>query len=121
MLPEYQDRAVELLADILRPALREDDFHTEKQVILEEIQMYEDQPPFGADDKCRALYYGSHPLGRSVLGTAESIGAFDGRGDARLFPPALQPGQYRAGRRRPRRLRRAWWPPPSGAAAIGSR
>ena len=43
-------------------------------MILEEIQMYEDQPPFGADDKCRALHYGSHPLGRSVLGTAESIG-----------------------------------------------
>ena len=60
-------------ADILRPALREEDFQTEKQVILEEIQMYDDQPPFGADDKCRALYYGSHPLGHSVLGTAQSI------------------------------------------------
>ena len=74
VLPEYQDRAVDLLADILRPSLREEDFDTEKQVILEEIQMYEDQPPFGADDKCRALYFGSHPLGRSVLGTAESVG-----------------------------------------------
>ena len=75
VLPEHQDWAGELLADILRPSLREDDFETERQVILEEIQMYEDQPPFGADDKCRALHYGSHPLGRSVLGTAESIGA----------------------------------------------
>ncbi len=74
VLPEHQDRAVALLADILRPSLREDDFDTEKQVILEEIQMYEDQPPFGADDKCRAMHYGSHPLGRSVLGTAESVG-----------------------------------------------
>jgi len=73
VLPEHQDRAVDLLADILRPSLREDDFNTEKQVILEEIQMYEDQPPFGADDKCRALYYGSHPLGRSVLGSAQSV------------------------------------------------
>jgi predicted Zn-dependent peptidase len=73
VLPEHQDRAVELLADILRPSLREDDFNTEKQVILEEIQMYEDQPPFGADDKCRALHYGAHPLGRSVLGTAKSV------------------------------------------------
>jgi predicted Zn-dependent peptidase len=74
VLPEHQDRAVALLADILRPSLREDDFDTEKQVILEEIQMYEDQPPFGADDKCRAMHYGTHPLGRSVLGTAESVG-----------------------------------------------
>jgi predicted Zn-dependent peptidase len=75
VLPEYQDPAVELLGDILRPSLRSDDFETEKQVILEEIHMYEDQPPFGADDKVKAAYYGAHPLGRSVLGTAESIRA----------------------------------------------
>ncbi len=74
VLPEYQDRCLALLADILRPSLREDDFRLEKQVILEEIQMYEDQPPFGAEDKCRALYFGSHPLGRSILGTPQSIG-----------------------------------------------
>lgn len=74
LLPEYQDRAVGLLSDILRPALRPEDFDTEKQVILEEIRMYEDQPPFGADEKCKAAYYGSHPLGNSVLGTVESIG-----------------------------------------------
>jgi predicted Zn-dependent peptidase len=73
VLPELQSRALELLADILRPALRDEDFHTEKQVILEEIRMYEDQPPFGADDRCRALFFGTHPLARSTLGTAESI------------------------------------------------
>ncbi len=73
VLPEQQRQVLELLADILRPALREEDFLTEKQVILEEIHMYEDQPPFGADEKCRAAHYGSHPLGRSVLGTVKSI------------------------------------------------
>jgi predicted Zn-dependent peptidase len=73
VLPEFQHKAVALLADILRPSLREDDFHTEKQVILEEIKMYEDQPPFGADEKCRAAFYGPHPLGRSILGASESI------------------------------------------------
>lgn len=73
MLPEYQTRATEILADILRPSLRDADFHTEKKVIQEEIQMYEDQPPFCADDKCRAAFFGDHPLGRSVLGTLESI------------------------------------------------
>ncbi len=73
VLPEYWPRALELLADLLRPALRADDFELERQVVLEEIQMYEDQPPFGADDKCRAAFFGSHPLGHSVLGTSESI------------------------------------------------
>ena len=92
VLPEHQDRAVDLLADILRPSLREDDFHTEKKVILEEIQMYEDQPPFGADDKCRALYYGSHPLGRSVLGTAESIGDLTAEAMHDYFRRRYSPG-----------------------------
>lgn len=73
VLPEYQTSAVELLCDIIRPSLREEDFNTEKQVIIEEIRMYEDQPPFRADDKIRAAHFGPHPLGRSVLGTVESI------------------------------------------------
>jgi predicted Zn-dependent peptidase len=74
VLPEQRSAAVELLADILRPALRRDDFDTEKQVIVEEIRMYEDQPPFGAEDKCRAAYFGRHPLGQSVLGSLDSVG-----------------------------------------------
>ena len=75
VLPEYQRRTTELLADMLRPSLRTEDFDTEKKVIIEEIRMYLDQPPFGADDLVRALHYGKHPLGRSVLGTVESIEA----------------------------------------------
>lgn len=35
--------------------------------------MYDDQPPFGADDRCRAAFFGAHPLARSVLGTVASI------------------------------------------------
>jgi len=74
LLPEYLTPTVELWADVLRPSLRTEDFDTEKQVILEEIKMYEDQPPFGADDKIRAMHFGKHPLGRSVLGTIQSVG-----------------------------------------------
>jgi predicted Zn-dependent peptidase len=74
VLPEYQRSALELLSDILRPALRHEDFDTEKKVIIEEIRMYADQPPFGADDRVRLNHFGRHPLGRSVLGTVQSIG-----------------------------------------------
>ena len=73
VLPRHQDAAVELLAGLMRPELRGDDFEMEKKVILEEIRMYDDQPPFGADDRCRAAFFGSHPLAASVLGTVESI------------------------------------------------
>jgi predicted Zn-dependent peptidase len=74
VIPEMQDRAVELLADILRPSLRPEDFEMEKQVILEEIKMYEDEPPYGAYEKCMAAHFGPHPLGQSILGTMESVG-----------------------------------------------
>jgi len=73
VLPEYQHDVVSLWADVLRPSLREDDFTMEKKVIIEEIRMYDDQPPFGADERCRAIFFGTHPLSRSILGTVESI------------------------------------------------
>jgi predicted Zn-dependent peptidase len=73
VLPEYQEASVDLLADILRPSLRPDDFDMEKKVILEEIQMYLDQPPFGMDDRIKQLHLGTHPLAKSVLGTSQSI------------------------------------------------
>jgi predicted Zn-dependent peptidase len=75
VLPEFQDRCLELLSDMMRPALREDDFNTEKKVIIEEIAKYDDQPPYGGHEKSMALYFGQHPLSRSVLGTAQSVGA----------------------------------------------
>jgi len=75
LLPEHQTLTVEILGDILRPSLRAEDFETEKQVILEEISMYEDGPPFGADERVRAIHYGDHPLANSVLGTVDSIEA----------------------------------------------
>jgi predicted Zn-dependent peptidase len=74
VLPEYQRACVDLLTDIVRPSLRTEDFEMEKQVIQEEIQMYLDQPPYGTDDQVKQLCFGAHPIARSVLGTAESVG-----------------------------------------------
>ncbi len=91
VLPEYQTETVELLGDIMRPALREEDFNTEKQVIIEEIRMYEDQPPFGADDKIKARFFGRHPLGQSVLGTVDSITALRADAMRRYFERRYSP------------------------------
>lgn len=74
ILPELADRTLELLSDIMRPSLRQEDFDLEKQVILEEIAKYEDQPPYGAHEKCMAAHFSNHPLGRNVLGTVDSVG-----------------------------------------------
>ena len=75
ILPEFQTPMVELLSDLMRPSLRAEDFETEKQVILEEIMMYQDQPPYGGHEKIMADYFGTHPLGQSVLGTIETVSA----------------------------------------------
>ncbi|MCI0684719.1 MAG: insulinase family protein [Gemmataceae bacterium] len=73
VLPEYVPQAVDILADILRPSLRGEDFDGEKKVILEEIAMYEDQPMWCAYDHAKKAYFADHPLGNSVLGSVASI------------------------------------------------
>lgn len=75
ILPEYLPQAADILADILRPSLRQDDFDMEKNVIIEEIGMYEDRPTWSAYDQARKAYFADHPLGNSVLGSADSIRA----------------------------------------------
>ena len=75
VLPEYLPRAVDILSDILRPSLREEDFQTEKEVIINEIGMYDDRPGYAAYDQAKQLYFADHPLGNSILGTKESIRA----------------------------------------------
>jgi predicted Zn-dependent peptidase len=75
ILPEYLAQAVDILADILRPSLRTEDFEMEKKVIIEEIGMYEDQPAWSAYDAAKRAYFADHPLGNSILGTVASIQA----------------------------------------------
>jgi predicted Zn-dependent peptidase len=92
VLPEYQEPSIDLLADIMRPSLRVEDFDMEKKVIIEEIQMYADQPPFGMDDKIKELHYGSHPVARSVLGTVDTIGALSVDQMRTYFQSRYSPG-----------------------------
>src|SRR6201981_925562 len=75
ILPEYMPEAVDILPDILRPSLRKDDFEMEKNVIIEEIGMYEDQPNWSAYDHAKRIYFAEHALGNSILGTPDSIRA----------------------------------------------
>ena len=73
VLPEHAPGLLELLADMMRPALRLGDFDMEKKVIIEEIAMYDDRPMSQTWDALKKFYYGDHALGQSVLGTAQSI------------------------------------------------
>nr|MDQ3331605.1 insulinase family protein [Planctomycetota bacterium] len=75
VLPEYLPKTVEMLSGLIRPSLRVEDFDLEKNVILEEIGMYDDQPSFLAYDKAMAAHFAGHPLGNSILGSVDSITA----------------------------------------------
>ncbi len=73
VLPEFTEKSIEHLSHLLRPALRESDFETEKKVILEEIAMYLDDPGHRVYEKLMDLHFGNHPLSMSILGSPESI------------------------------------------------
>jgi len=72
-LPEVLGDIHDILADILRPSLRQQDFDNEKKVILEEIAMYDDQPFWVLYENAMEHYYGKNPLGHRVLGTNQTI------------------------------------------------
>jgi predicted Zn-dependent peptidase len=73
-LPELSDLLMDLL---LRPAYNPDELERERSVILQEISYQEDTP----DDLVHVLFgqnfWPSHPLGRPVLGYADSVSSMD--------------------------------------------
>ncbi|MFZ9090119.1 MAG: M16 family metallopeptidase, partial [Planctomycetaceae bacterium] len=56
VLPEFLETTLQLLTTLMRPSLRKADFDMEKNVILEEISMYEDQPSFTCYDHAMATH-----------------------------------------------------------------
>lgn len=73
-LDEHLDRAFAVLAEMVtRPSFSNLD--AEREVVLEEVAMYEDSPPDLIHDRLTATVFGGHPLGRPVIGYSESLRA----------------------------------------------
>jgi predicted Zn-dependent peptidase len=71
-LDEHTEEAFQLLSEmLLDPTYPEVD--SEREVVLEEIAMYEDEPMDRVHDFLAHAVFGEHPLGRRVLGAAEVI------------------------------------------------
>jgi predicted Zn-dependent peptidase len=71
-LDEHTEEVFDLLAEmLLAPTYPEVD--SEREVVLEEIAMYEDEPQDRVHDILAEAVFGEHPLGRRVLGEAEVI------------------------------------------------
>jgi predicted Zn-dependent peptidase len=71
-LDTHLEAAFDLLAEmLLSPTYPEVD--SEREVVLEEIAMYEDEPMDRVHDVLADAVWGEHPLGRRVLGSADVI------------------------------------------------
>ena len=72
VIDAHLERAFDVMADIVfRPLLN--DVDSERAVILEEIAMYEDDPQEKVFDVLGDAVFGSHPLGRAIIGRAEVV------------------------------------------------
>ena len=86
VLDEHLPLAVDLLSDIvMRPAFVEEEIAREKKVILEEIKMVEDTPDDLVHELFTQHFWDSHPLGRPILGTKETVEALTQDGLRRYF------------------------------------
>jgi predicted Zn-dependent peptidase len=92
VLPEFTERAMDLLSDMMRPALRVEDFEMEKKVILEEIALYLDRPSHVLFEAVMADHFEKHPMAHSVLGTKESITALKQKQMRQYFDSRYGPG-----------------------------
>ena len=71
-------RGLEVLADMVRaPTLNADDIDKEREVILEEIRMYEDTPGQYVHDLFSQLLWPNHPLGMLLSGTIDTVRRID--------------------------------------------
>jgi predicted Zn-dependent peptidase len=71
-LDEHTDEVFDLLSEMLL-APTYPDIDSERQVVIEEIAMYDDEPQEIVHDVLAEAVFGGHPLGRRVLGEAEVI------------------------------------------------
>lgn len=77
VLKKYSEFAVEFLADILQEStFQQVEVDKERGVILQEIAMTNDTPDDIIFDYFSKVCYGSHPLGKSILGPAKNIKKF---------------------------------------------
>ncbi len=74
VLDRHLERAFAVMSDMIwHPRFGE--LEAEREVVLEEIAMYEDDPQDRVFDILGGAVFGSHPLGRPVIGTREVVGA----------------------------------------------
>jgi len=92
VLDTHLDTMVDILTDIfLNSAFDEREVTREQPVICQEIGMVEDNPEEWVHTMLGTAFWGSHPLGRSILGTRENILGFSSRTIKAFFTHRYRP------------------------------
>ncbi|MEC1546971.1 pitrilysin family protein [Bacillus rugosus] len=79
VLDEHANYALDVLADMFfHSTFDENELKKEKNVVYEEIKMYEDAPDDIVHDLLSKATYGNHSLGYPILGTEETLASFNG-------------------------------------------
>jgi predicted Zn-dependent peptidase len=91
-IPDHHlETAMDVMSDmIFAPEFAELD--SEREVVLEEIAMYDDAPQELVHDLIADAVFGDHPLGRPVIGTAEVIASIPKESIARYHSQMYVPG-----------------------------
>src|SRR5579884_2923231 len=77
VLDEHLELAFDVLSDlVLNPLFNTEDIQRERSVIMEEIKSEEDNPDYLLHEIFSQKFWKGHPLGRPILGTRQTVGAF---------------------------------------------
>ena len=93
VLDEHLPIAFDVLSDlVLRPLFAKEDVSKEKQVVLEEIKMEEDNPESLAHEVLTQDFWRGHPLGSPILGTSTTVRHFTREAVVDCFREWYAPG-----------------------------
>jgi predicted Zn-dependent peptidase len=95
VLDEHLPIAFDVLSDlVLNPVFAAEDIVRERRVILEEIKMDEDNPDYLVHEIFTQNFWKDHPLGKPILGTKETVKAFEQPLVLDLYQRRFTPGNF---------------------------
>ena len=93
VLDRHVAEAFDVMADmVFHPRLAAEDLEAEREIVLEEIAMYDDDPQDKVFDVLGEAVFGDHPLGRAIIGRAEVVAGTPASGLAAFHAGRYVPG-----------------------------
>ena len=92
VLDEHLSRSFDLIADLVtNPLFADEELDRERNVVTEEIKMVEDTPDDLVQEVFVSNFWPDHPLGRSILGTVDTLATFNHERVAAYFSNVYTP------------------------------